>query len=162
MVEDMTDLIEHRMLTYEQQKCLQTYRSEFFEMYSKVDDDFSIQTRAFSWNWTPVQKSKRIDLIIWLFKSCRKFDVEDMNVYFNSIHLMDIYQQSLAEEGYSASNKEDQLVASTCMFISSKLLEIDSIHIRQVIQYLMGNKVDRDEIVDLEEKIIEKAEWDIV
>ena len=91
MVEDMTDLIEHRMLTYEQQKCLQTYRSEFFEMYSKVDDDFSIQTRAFSWNWTPVQKSKRIDLIIWLFKSCRKFDVEDMNVYFNSIHLMDIY-----------------------------------------------------------------------
>ena len=48
------------------------------------------------------------------------------------------------------------------MFISSKLLEIDSIHIRQVIQYLMGNRVDRDEIVDLEEKIIEKAEWDIV
>jgi len=68
----------------------------------------------------------------------------------------------LAEEGYNGSNKEDQLVASTCMFISSKLLEIDSIHIRQVIQYLMGNKVDRDEIVDLEEKIIEKAEWDIV
>ena len=42
MVEDMTDMIEHRMLTYEQQKCLQTYRSEFLEMYSKVDDDFSI------------------------------------------------------------------------------------------------------------------------
>jgi F420-0:gamma-glutamyl ligase-like protein len=48
------------------------------------------------------------------------------------------------------------------MFISSKLIEVDSIHIQDVIHYLMGSKVDHGEIVYLEEKIIEKAEWDLV
>lgn len=151
------------MLTQEQYNYLWTYRSEFFEMYSKVhDDDFSISTKAHSCNWTPLQKSKRINLAVWLFESCKEFKVEDMNVFFNSIHLMDIYQESLAEKEYNGSNKDNQLVAATCMFISSKLIEVDSIHIQDVIHYLMGSKVDHGEIVYLEEKIIEKAEWDLV
>ena len=53
-------------------------------------------------------------------------------------------------------------MAATSLFISSKIYEIESIYIKHVAEVLMSNQVHRFDIVDLEEMIVEKAEWDLI
>ena len=97
-----------------------------------------------------ITRSLRAAVIDWLFEVAQKINIEDKQVLFQAVNLMDRFYQ---EQRTSLPSRDLQLTAVTALFIASKNLEVDPLDLKTCIVTLCFNKYSKSQFLAKETAI---------
>ena len=105
-----------------------------------LQDEYKAQFQSLLTNQIKITRELRAAVVDWLFEVGTKIKIEDKQVLFQAVNLMDrfygAHQQSLPA-------KDLQLTAVTSLFIASKNLEVDPLDLKTCITTLCFNKYSK-------------------
>ena len=131
------------------------YCRELFEDMSQ--SEYKAQFKALLTNQVKITRQLRAVVIDWLFEVGSKINIEDKQVLFQAVYLMDrFYSESMV----SHQSKDLQLTAVTALFIASKNLEVDPLDLKTCVQTLCFNKYSKTQFLDKESAIRKACEYE--
>ena len=92
----------------------------------------------------------RASVIDWLFEVGKKLKIEDNNVIFQAVSIMDRFYNN---EEISLPTKDLQLTAVASFFIASKNLEVQPVDLKTCMQKLCYNKYSKNQFLKKESDI---------
>lgn len=133
---------------------LNTYADEQFEALVKAEMQHP-PTRVDLFKGHPeITRHHRMMLINWMFEVMEKFDIEEKQVLFSAIELMDNYYARCKQP---EKPTRLQLVATTAFFIAAKNIMIDPFTLNSVIEIMCRGKYSMKEFLHTEGEIISQA-----
>ena len=93
----------------------------------------------------------RSKIIDWIYNASTKSRVEDKNVFFFAVKLLDLYYMN-----HQASLGKDtlQLVGATTIFMAAKMLEIQFLDMEFCEQRFLHSMHTRDDVLRIESQIM--------
>ena len=101
-------------------------------------------------NQAHITRQLRAAVIDWLFEVGTKMNIEDRGVLFQAILLMDRFYDC---QSRSLPTRDLQLTAVTALFIASKNLEVDPLHLDSCVKDLCFRKYSRADFLEKESAI---------
>ena len=101
-------------------------------------------------NQAHITRQLRAAVIDWLFEVATKVNIEDRGVIFQAVLLMDRFYDRQAS---SLPTRDLQLTAVTALFIASKNLEVDPLHLDACVTDLCFEKYSRADFLKKENQI---------
>jgi len=94
-------------------------------------------------------------VIQWMYDVCETSD-RDKHVYYVAVNYMDRYMS----EGFEVTMGQIQLLASTCIFLASKVWDVWHIHSHELVDYT-DNSITVQDIYAWETKVLNALNWDM-
>lgn len=104
-----------------------------------------------------ITRQLRAAVIDWLFEVGMKINVDDKQVLFQAVSLMDRFYQA---QNTSLPSQDLQLTAVTSLFIASKNLEVDPLDLKTCVQTLCFNKYSKKHFLEKESAIRTACEYE--
>jgi hypothetical protein len=108
-------------------------------------------------NLSPLTKiaTLRKELIDWLFIVCKKLELSEPTFFFS----VDIFDEFIQKYCFNLKLEEFQLIASTCIFIASKINGETKINLYIVNEKILHSEFSREEILATEILILNKLNF---
>ena len=121
------------------------YGRELFD--DMVENEYKSQFNSLLTNQANITRQLRASVIDWLLEVAVKLSIEDKQVIFQAVNLMDRYYSA---QPSSLPAKDLQLTAVTALFIASKNLEVDPLDLKTCMQTLCFNKYSKSQFLEKE------------
>ena len=96
-------------------------------------------------------------MIDWLFEVAQKINIEDKQVLFQAVNLMDRFYE---EQRTTLPSRDLQLTAVTSLFIASKNLEVDPLDLKTCVATLCFNKYSKSHFLTKETAIRRACQYE--
>ena len=143
------------LLPLDETRYLKLYGRELFD--DMVEHEYKSQFNALLTNQLRITRQLRAAVIDWLFEVGEKLKIDDKQVLFQAVNLMDRFY---SEQTQSLPSKDLQLTAVTALFIASKNLEVDPIDLKLCVSTLGFNKYSKTQFVDKEAAIRQACNYE--
>ena len=104
---------------------------------------------------TPEMRLKMVDWMIEIFTIIQTNDI----TFFNAVNIMDTYFYK-SKESYKPTDLH--LIGICSIFIASKFCDINPIRLKFLIEKIGHDKFSKEEIINMEEKILNILQYDIL
>ena len=115
-----------------------------------TENEYKSQFNALLTNQINITRQLRASVIDWLFEAASKWNIEDKQVLFQAVNLMDRFYNSQVA---SLPLKDLQLTAVTALLIASKNLEVDPLDLKTCITTFCFNKYSKNAFLEKESLI---------
>lgn len=139
------------LLTNDERRYLKLYGRDLF--HDMLENEYKSQFNGLLTNQVKITRQLRAAVIDWLFEVGTKINIEDKQILFQAVNLMDRFY---TKQEQSLPSKDLQLTAVTSLFIASKNLEVDPLDLRTCVKNLCFCKYARTEFIE-KESCIRKA-----
>ena len=124
---------------------MKQYGRELFE--DMVSNEYKAMFPSLLTNQVGITRQLRAAVIDWLFEVGAKINIDDKQVLFQCVNLMDRFYEA---QQVRLPSKDLQLTAVTALFIASKNLEVDPIDLKQCVSTLCFNKYSKSQFLQKE------------
>ena len=104
---------------------------------------------------TPQMRLKMVDWMVEIFTIIQTNDI----TFFTAVNIMDKY---FLKSDISYKPSDLHLIGICSIFISSKFCDINPIRLKFLIEKIGHNKFNKEEIIQMEEKILNTLQYDIL
>ena len=104
---------------------------------------------------TPEMRLKMVDWMIEIFTIIQTNDI----TFFNAVNIMDTYFYK-SNESYKPTDLH--LIGICSIFIASKFCDINPIRLKFLVEKIGHDKFSKEEIINMEEKILNVLQYDIL
>lgn len=126
------------LLAIDEASYLRQYGRELFE--DMLQNEYKSQFSSLLTSQVKITRQLRAAVVDWLFEVGMKINVDDKQVLFQAVSLMDRFYQA---QQRSLPSNDLQLTAVTSLFIASKNLEVDPLDLKTCVQTLCFNKYSK-------------------
>eukprot|EP00347_Sterkiella_histriomuscorum_P021949 403332210 len=137
-----------------------SYENNLLRFYLEADIDTQLSSNGNQENGysrhTEINEVLRARLIDWVLHCTQICQMEEKNIFFIVVYLIDLYYQKIEKE---QSRTDVQLTAISSIFIASKLVQISHVGLQFCLTNLGHNKFSQKDVEDRECEILRLAEW---
>ncbi|CDW81159.1 n-terminal domain containing protein [Stylonychia lemnae] len=151
-------MVKVSMLSLEQASYINNYETVLLDRLQSPEYEGQTCHVIFK-NHPTLTYDLRSKIIDWMYNAVIKSKVDDKNVFFLSVKLLDLYYTNHPIQ----QNKDTlQLVGATTIFMSAKMLEVQFLDLDFCEQRFLHHTHSKSDVLRVEQQIVEYSDWKIV